>query len=196
MDRPCRSAGRWRGRRSSRSGCASGVTGCVSRGVALFTVAVSAALELLAQRRAGASRRAAESARGERPLVVVALSYLLAWLHYRRSGRAPDRGVAIGAGAACVAQFVTLVLLTSEIYAYWARPRRTLRARADGLGHVGRLRDRADRHRAAQRYAPIRYFAIALFGLTIAQGLLRRHGGAGSDLPRVRASSGSGSCCC
>jgi len=97
--------------------------------------------------------------------VVAALCYILAWLHYRDS-QAPDRGVTIGA-ALLVAQFVTLALLTSEIYAYWPFREGHLARElmvsvtwglyATVLIVVG-LR---------YRYAPIRYFAMVLFGLTI-----------------------------
>jgi len=96
---------------------------------------------------------------------IVALSYLLAWLHYRDAS-APDRHLWIGA-ALITAQVVTLVLLTSEIYAYWAvREGRFAREvmisatwgiYAAVLIVIG----------LSKNYAPIRYFAIAVLALTI-----------------------------
>lgn len=97
--------------------------------------------------------------------VVVALSYVLAWLHYRDAS-APDRDVAIGA-ALIAAQVMTLVLFTSEIHAYWAvrdgRFARELMVSvtwgiyATALIIIGLRQD----------YAPIRYFAIGVLTLTI-----------------------------
>lgn len=101
---------------------------------------------------------------------IVALSYVLAWLHYRDAS-APGRDVAIGA-ALIAAQAVTLVLLTSEIYAYWAvregRFARELMISATWgiyaavLVVIGLRTD----------YAPIRYFAIAVLALTIVKVFL------------------------
>ena len=96
---------------------------------------------------------------------IAALSYLLAWLHYR-DGEAPDRAVAIGAGLV-TAQVITLALLTSEINAYWVlREGRFARelmvsvtwgVYATVVILIGLRR----------RYAPIRYFAIVLFGIAL-----------------------------
>jgi uncharacterized membrane protein len=133
-------------------------------GVALFAVAIFQAIGLLIapaplQHVVMLNPRAAAGA------VVVALSYALAWLHYRDAS-APDRDIAIGA-ALIAAQAVTLVLLTSEIYAYWAvregRFARELMISATWgiyaavLVVIGLRKD----------YAPIRYFAIAVLALTI-----------------------------
>lgn len=133
-------------------------------GVALFAVAMFQAIGLLLTT-APAHHVVLLNPRAAAGIVVVALSYVLAWLHYRDDA-APDRDVAIGA-ALIVAQAVTLVLLTSEIYAYWAvREGRFAREvmisatwgiYAAVLVVIGLRKD----------YAPIRYFAIALLALTI-----------------------------
>jgi uncharacterized membrane protein len=98
---------------------------------------------------------------------VVALCYALAWLHHGREDTT-GRGVQVAA-VLVAAQLVTVMLITSEIDAYWA-------ARADALTRelatsvawaifatllilIGLRRD----------YAPIRYFAMLLFAVTIAK---------------------------
>src|SRR3954452_8432095 len=100
-------------------------------------------------------------------LAVVALSYLLAWLHHRQVAVAL-RSEAIGA-CLVAAQIVSLVLLTTEIHAYFAMREGVLTREmlvsvtwavyATALIVIGLQR----------RYAVIRYFAIALFGITIAK---------------------------
>ncbi|HEY3885375.1 MAG TPA: DUF2339 domain-containing protein [Vicinamibacterales bacterium] len=97
--------------------------------------------------------------------VVIALAYALAWLHHRRRATV-DYGfdmVLLIVGA----QLVFFGLLTSEIYSYWGGPGAGLTREmalsvvwavyATALTLVG-LRT---------RYAPVRYFAIAVFALTI-----------------------------
>lgn len=99
-------------------------------------------------------------------LVVVGLLYLLAWLHHRRRA-AVDYSFDI-ATALLTAKLVLFGLLTSEIYSYWATHDGSNVARdmtlsiawavyATALVVVG-LR---------KRYAPLRYFAFVVFGLTI-----------------------------
>jgi uncharacterized membrane protein len=98
-------------------------------------------------------------------LLVIALSYLLAWLHHR-DDETPNRDFAIAA-TLVAAQVLALVLFTSEIYAYWAvregRFARELMISATWgiyatvLVIVGLRKD----------YAPIRYLGLALLGLTI-----------------------------
>jgi uncharacterized membrane protein len=133
-------------------------------GVVLSTVAL-----LLALIRLGEERAVAEAVlfnpHAAAAAVIVALCYALAWLYYRDTD-APDRGVAIGASLV-LAQFVTLALLTSEIYGYWPLREGHLAREltvsvtwgiyATALIVVG-LR---------YRYAPIRYFAMAVFAVTI-----------------------------
>ena len=86
-------------------------------GVVLFTVAFGQTMALLSDDRAVSEIGALQPARGGR-VAIAALSYALAWLHYRDPGE-PDRDLGIGAGLV-MAQFVTLALFTSEIHAYWA----------------------------------------------------------------------------
>jgi uncharacterized membrane protein len=133
-------------------------------GVGLFAVAV-----VLALSRLGASRTVAETvffnAHAAAAAVVAALCYVLAWLHYRDRS-APNRALVIGAGLV-VAQFVTLALLTSEIYGYWPLREGHLAREltvsvtwgiyATALIVVG-LR---------YGYAPLRYFAMGVFAVTI-----------------------------
>jgi uncharacterized membrane protein len=133
-------------------------------GTALFGVALFQTIALLIAP-APLHHVVALNPRAAAGAVVVALSYLLARLHYRDAS-APNRDVAIGA-ALIVAQVMTLVLFTSEIYAYWAvrddRFARELMVSvtwgiyATALIIIGLRQD----------YAPIRYFAIGLLTLTI-----------------------------
>lgn len=133
-------------------------------GASLFAVAFVFAMERL-----GAPRAVAEAVlfnpHAAAAAVVAALCYILAWLHYR-DPQAPDRDMTIGAGLV-VAQFVTLALLTTEIHAYWPfseghLARELMVSVTWGLYAtvliVAGLRF---------RYAPIRYFAMAVFAVTI-----------------------------
>jgi uncharacterized membrane protein len=96
---------------------------------------------------------------------IATLCYLLAWLHYR-DPEAPDRDFGIGA-ALVTAQVVVLSLLTSEINAYWAvreghfarelMMSATWGVYATVLILIGLIK----------RYAPIRYFAMIVFAVTI-----------------------------
>ena len=117
------------------------------------------------------------NSRGLSGLFVIALTYLLAYLH-QRYGRESAHGSTSVAILAIAASMLTLSLLTSEINAYWhvydtrhtsASASNTMRfARemmtsvtwavyATILVIVGLLR----------KYAPIRYFAMAVFAVTI-----------------------------
>ena len=101
---------------------------------------------------------------------VIALTYALAWLHDRASDA--DHWMEVAA-AVVLAQVLTVALVTSEIVAYWrvhdvGRPAALAEglmisvawaAYAAGLIVVG----------IARRYAPIRYAAFMLFGITIAK---------------------------
>jgi hypothetical protein len=96
---------------------------------------------------------------------VVLLCYALAWLHHR-DGEAPEDAAIAIAIFLVAAQLLTLMLLTSEINAYWAARQDSLTREfaksvtwalyATALIVVGLKRE----------YAPIRYFAIAVFALT------------------------------
>ena len=133
-------------------------------GVALFAIAMFQAIGLLITP-APLHHVVVLNPRAAAGALIVALSYALAWLH-DRDASAPARDLAIGA-ALIAAQVVTLVLLTSEIYAYWAvREGRFAREvmisatwgiYAAVLIIIGLNKE----------YAPIRYFAIAVLALTI-----------------------------
>ena len=133
-------------------------------GVLLFVIAVTRALSLLVSV-APANHVVFLNPRAASAALVVGLSYLLAWL-YRRETDVEERRFGIGAGI-IVAQLVSIVLLTTEIRAYFAMSDSsftrevmisvTWGAYATALILVG----------LSRRYAPIRYFGIALFALTI-----------------------------
>jgi uncharacterized membrane protein len=133
-------------------------------GAGLFLVALQLTLTMLAATRS-IDEAVLFNARAAAAACVIALSYAIAWLHYR-DGEAPDRELALGASL-LIAQFVTLALLTSEIHGYWARYEGhfarelmvsvTWGAYATALIVIGLQR----------RYAPIRYFAMVVFGITI-----------------------------
>jgi uncharacterized membrane protein len=96
---------------------------------------------------------------------VIALSYGLAWLYHRNTEAAAGRAAAI-ATSLIAAQILSLVLLTTQIEAYWSGLDVTLTRElmtsvtwalyATVLIVIGLRRD----------YAPIRYFAIVLFAAT------------------------------
>ena len=133
-------------------------------GAILFTIAVLRALGMLLTP-PPVNHVVFLNPRAACALLVVALCYVTAWLH-RRDMPAPAREFAIGAGIVA-AQVVSLVLLTTEIHAYFAsRPgvfsrellvSVTWAVYATALIVIGLQR----------RYAIVRYFAIALFGITI-----------------------------
>jgi uncharacterized membrane protein len=133
-------------------------------GAVLFSVAFGLSMSLLSRERA-VSELVLFNPHAASAAAVAALSYVLAWLHYRDPG-APDRELGIAAGLV-IAQVASLGLLTSEIHAYWG-PYEGHFARelmvsvtwgvyATALIVIG-LR---------KRYAAIRYFAIVLFSVTI-----------------------------
>jgi uncharacterized membrane protein len=144
-------------------------------GAVLFGIAVVRAIELLGTV-APASHVIVLNPRAAGAGTVIALSYLLAWLHQRQrdsigadpadAGWAgPVRGPV--AAALVIAQLVSVVLLTTEIRAFFDVPGGaftremtisvTWAAYATALIVVGLYR----------RYAPIRYFGIGLFAITI-----------------------------
>ena len=121
--------------------------------------------------------------------LVIALCYALAWQD-RSDPEIPQREVGMAA-ALLTAQLVTLVLLTSEINAYWAIRNGHLEKEltlsiawglyATALVVIGLQRD----------YAPIRYFAIVVLAITIAKVFFLDM----AELDRSpRASSSLGSC--
>jgi uncharacterized membrane protein len=133
-------------------------------GAALFTLAVVRTLELLANTPA-ANHIVVMNTRAAAAALVVALGYLIARIH-RRDPDAESRSWGIGAGV-LVAQVVTIALLTSEIDAFFeirnspltgeVMTSVTWAAYATALIVVGLYR----------RYAPVRYFGIGLFAITI-----------------------------
>lgn len=134
-------------------------------GVLLFALAVIRTLLLLAAD-ATISESVLMNRRAACGLVVAGLLYLLAWLHRRRQA-AVDYSFDVAA-ALVVAKVVVFGLVTSEIYSYWATRPGSIVARdmalsiawavyATALAVIGlRL-----------RYAPIRYVAFVVFGVTI-----------------------------
>jgi uncharacterized membrane protein len=99
--------------------------------------------------------------------VIVALCYALAWLYYRDPD-ARDRGEAIG-GALLLAQFVTLALLTSEIHGYWPLREGHLARELTVSVTWGIYATVLIVVGLRYRYAPIRYFAMVVFAVTIAK---------------------------
>lgn len=133
-------------------------------GTLLFAIAILRALDLLLSP-TPANHVIFLNPRAASAMLIVALSYALAWLH-RRADATATRAFAVGA-TIVAAQVVSLVLLTTEIHAYWAvrgggvarelMVSVTWAVYATVLIVVGLQR----------RYAIIRYFAIGLFGITI-----------------------------
>ena len=110
-------------------------------------------------------------------LLIVAVCYVLALLHQRYVDQMPDRAVPEIATLYVLGNVLTVVLLTTEIGFYWqAREATDAAARlarsasvsvtwavyGTALIVVGIVR----------RYAPIRYLAIALLGVTIVKAFL------------------------
>ena len=100
-------------------------------------------------------------------MFVMALCYVLAWLH-RRDPDAPERDTAIGLSL-IVAQCLGLGILTSEINAYW-------RERQDHLAQEAMVSVTWALYATVliviglrRHYAPIRYFAMTVFAVTTAK---------------------------
>jgi uncharacterized membrane protein len=136
-------------------------------GVLLFAIAIVRTLDMLVAP-APANHVVVLNPRAACALLVIALAYALAWLH-RRDPDAPSRDLAIGASIVA-AQVVSLVLLTSEINAFFAmrdgaftRETRELLVSVTWAVYATILIVVG----LARRYAILRYFAIALFGITI-----------------------------
>ena len=133
-------------------------------GGALFGVAVARTLLLLGTS-IPASYVVAVNPRAAGTVLVIAFSYAIAALHHRHADQRGSRWAT--ATALLVAQFVTVALLTHEIAAFFGVRHVaftgelvtsvTWGAYATALILIGLYR----------RYAPLRYFGIALFGITI-----------------------------
>ncbi|HEX9369293.1 MAG TPA: DUF2339 domain-containing protein [Vicinamibacterales bacterium] len=133
-------------------------------GVLLFAVAVGRTVMLLASD-APVGHVVFLNSRAACALVVIALSYGLAWLHYREPD-APDRDLGIGAGL-ITAQVVALALLTSEINAYWTLREWTFERQLGTSVTWGVYATVLIIIGLKNGYAPIRYFAILVFSVTI-----------------------------
>jgi len=133
-------------------------------GLLLFALAIVRTLDML-RSPALANHVVLLNPRAGCALLVVTLAYALAWLH-RRDATAPARDLSI-LTAIITAQVLSVVLLTSEIHAYFAVRHDAFTREllvsicwavyATVLVVIGLRR----------RYAPLRYFAFGLFGLTI-----------------------------
>ncbi|HTM24718.1 MAG TPA: DUF2339 domain-containing protein [Vicinamibacterales bacterium] len=131
-------------------------------GGVLFTVAVGRAVLLVLG--TPIYQEGLLNSRAGCALFVAVLCYVLAWLHRRRSD-VPASEFAIAA-TLVAAQIVTLALVTGEIHVYWAAREGALArqlmlsvswaAYATLLIVIGLRTD----------YAPIRYFAMLVFGVT------------------------------
>ena len=133
-------------------------------GLLLFAVAVGQTLAMLSTT-APASHVVLLNPRAACAGLVIALAYGLAWYDWRDSD-VPQREAGLAA-ALLTAQFVTLVLLTSEINAYWDVRNGHLERElmlsvtwgvyATALIVIG----------LARNYAPLRYFAMVVLAITI-----------------------------
>jgi len=136
-------------------------------GVALFVVAVMRTLDMLLGHPAPINQTLFLNERALSAGFVMALSYVLAWLHHRDPD-APERAIAIGV-ALIAAQFLGLVILTSEINAYGGE-------RNDHFAQEAMLSVTWALYATVliviglrRHYAPIRYFAMVVFALTTAK---------------------------
>ena len=133
-------------------------------GVLLFAVAVGQTLARLGTQ-APVNQIVFLNPRAACAALVVALCYGLAWLTHRKD-RAPGRGAGTTT-AVLTAQFVTLALLTSEINGYWVL-REGLLARGLALSVTwGTYATALVVVGLSKKYAALRYFAIAVLGVTI-----------------------------
>lgn len=136
-------------------------------GLALFAVAVVRTIEMLLGHQAPINQMPVLNERALSAGFVMALSYVLAWLHHR-DPEAPERAAAIGL-ALIVAQFLGLVILTSEINAY-GRERNDHLAQEATLSVTWALYSTVLIVIGLRRhYAPIRYFAMTVFAVTTAK---------------------------
>jgi hypothetical protein len=132
-------------------------------GAGLFMVAIGRTVDLLVSP-AAVHHTPLFNVQSGCAAIVIALCYGLAWLHDRHED-STQQGVPVAA-ALIAAQVITVMLITSEIGAYWSAPDDALTRElaksvawalyATLLIVIG-LRG---------GYAPIRYFAILLLGLT------------------------------
>ena len=110
-------------------------------------------------------------------LAVVAVCYALALLHQHYADQMPDRGVPEIATFYVLGNVLTVVLLTTEIGFYWQE-----REATDAAARLARSASVSVTWALygtalivvgiVRRYAPIRYLAIALLGVTIVKAFL------------------------
>ena len=163
-------------------------------GAFLFAVAIVRTLSLLGTV-APANHVVLLNPRAASAVVVVGLSYLLAWLHHRdpdvtnpEIARVDKTGImrAPVDVALLAAQFVSVVFLTSEIHAFFAVREGCVHPRDDDLRHLGRsTRRRWSSPGCYKRYAPIRYFAYRA---------VRNHDSSRCSSVTWRSSTGSTAC--
>jgi uncharacterized membrane protein len=135
-------------------------------GLALFAVSIARTIDLLASV-APINQAPFLNPRALSAMFVIALCYVLAWLH-RRDPDAPERATAIGLSLV-VAQVLGLGMLTSEINAYWSERNDHL-ARQAMLSVTWALYSTVLIVIGLRRhYAPIRYFAMVVFAITTAK---------------------------
>jgi uncharacterized membrane protein len=133
-------------------------------GAALFVVAFGLAMSLLSEDRA-VSEAVLFNPHAASGAAIAALGYVLAWLHYRDPA-APDRELGVGAGLV-IAQIATLAILTSEIHAYWGRYEGQFARELMVSVTWGVYATVLIVFGLQRRYAPIRYFAMLVFSVTI-----------------------------
>jgi len=113
------------------------------------------------------------NARALSGLYMVGMLYAIAWIQRRADDAAAVRRAQERAVALVAASALTVFVITTEITSFWAVRReaanayvaRELMLSAAWAAYAGVLVGIGIR----RRYAPIRYFAIALFGLTLAK---------------------------
>ena len=133
------------------------------------------------------------NARATAGLFVIALCYLLAWL-FHRDPQAPHRRLNVDA-ALVAAQVITLALLTGEINAYWSLSEWTFERQLMLSATWGLFALVLIVVGLRTRYAPIRYFAILVFSLTIAKVFFVATLPISTACTASSASSGSASSC-
>ena len=110
-------------------------------------------------------------------LLIVAVCYALAFLHRRYGDQMPDRGGPEIAVLYVLGNVLTLVLVTTEISFYWR-----MREDTDAAARLARSASISVAWAIygtalivvgiVRRYAPVRYLAIALLGMTVVKAFL------------------------
>ena len=110
-------------------------------------------------------------------LLIVAVCYALAFLHRRHGDQMPDRGGPEIAVLYVLGNVLTLVLVTTEISFYWR-----MREDTDAAARLARSASISVAWAIygtalivvgiVRRYAPVRYLAIALLGMTVVKAFL------------------------